>query len=90
MNTGRNPAADFLVIPRRGPRLTLRAAGYGTIIPLWLSVEDNGVGPVIVLAAGLALLMSTLSTVNTLGGRCFPRSRLIPGLAIGGGLAGIL
>lgn len=85
-----SPQADNVWIPRRGPRLTLLALGWGALILIWLSVEDSGVGAVSGLGAGLALVISTLATVNKWGGRAYPRSWLLPSLAIGGGLTGIL
>ena len=90
MNQPERPDADFLVIPHRGPRLTLLAVGYGGLLLWWLSWEDTAIWPVIALAAGLAVLVGLLITIRTLAGRHFPPGKAVPGLLLWGALAGVL
>lgn len=67
--------------------------GYGLLIFIWLSPEDNAVWPVALIGLGLALLSTVWLIQRRLGGSVFPaRYVLIGGILLGGivGLGGAL
>lgn len=79
-----------LTLPRRGPRLTLLAIGYGALVLFWLSPEDTAIWPVTALGAGGAIWVTLLTTLNRLGGQTFSRRAVTWGLVGLGGMAGAL
>ncbi|MBN1963838.1 MAG: hypothetical protein JW910_04290 [Anaerolineae bacterium] len=85
-----SPTQPMLTLPRRGPRLTLLAIGYGTLIMGWLSLEDQGIVTVTLLALGAASLSVIVVMLNRLGGRSFTRGPSALLLAGGTGVAGAL
>ncbi len=80
-------AAPALIIPRRGPKLTLGAAGCGLLILLWLGTEDSRVGTVTILGAGLALIGAALLVVRHLSGRGLTQRQVLAGsILLGAGV----
>lgn len=80
----------FVTIPRRGPRLTLLAVGYGGIVLLWLSWEDTHIWPVILLAAGASMITGMLAATGHLAGQSLSQRAFVLGLSLWGGLVGRL
>lgn len=74
----------MLRIPTRSRRLRWLTLGYGILVFLWLSPEDNHVAPIAVLGGGLSALLVILMVTGRLGGKEIP-ARYIPlvGLALG-------
>ena len=74
-------------LPRRGRRARLIAIGYGILIFLWLSPEDQAVWPTVLLGAGLAGLVILLWLLGRYGGRHLP-ARYVPAVTtvVGAGI----
>jgi hypothetical protein len=76
-------------IPGTGRRTRLAALAYGLILLVWLSLEDQTVGPVALLGLGLGLIVVTLTIFAKLGGMVIA-ARLVPlGLLLVGVLVGV-
>lgn len=78
------------IIPRRGPRLTFLAVGYGLVILFWLNREDTMLGPVIILGSGLAILTTALGVVRMKAGARLTNRQMIASSAVLGGSSGLL
>ncbi len=72
------PASLSLTIPVQQNRLRLGALGYGVVLFVWASLEDNAVLPVALLGSGLALMLAALWVTAKLAGKTFvARSALL-------------
>ncbi len=81
----------YLAAPSR--RLRLLTMGYGLLLFIWLSPEDNAVWPVALIGLGLALVSLIWLIRRRLGGSTFPAQYVpISGALLGGivGLGGAL
>jgi hypothetical protein len=63
--------------------------GYGLVLFLWFSPEDNQVWPVTLLGAGMAALFAYLIVVNKLGGKLIPARYFLVGAPLLGILVGM-
>lgn len=76
------PDTPVYALPTRDRRarwiVILAAAG----VFLWLSLEDTNVLPVVLIAAGLALLSAYMSVTGRFGGRIVTRPTLLIGAAL--------
>ena len=84
------PATELsLIIPRRGAKLRLGALGYGALLFVWSSVEDNHTLPVTLLGSGLGLLLLTLWITGRFGGRMLAGRSALLAAALFGAAAGL-
>lgn len=70
-------------------RLRLLTMGYGLLIFVWLTPEDNTVWPVASLGLGLALLSTVWLVQRRLGGSAFPARYVPMSSALLGGIIGL-
>ncbi len=86
-------------LPHAGRRSRLLALGYGMIVFVWITLEDNAVWPVSVLGLELGLLIMYLTIADKMGGQTFPVrwlplvgavSGALTGLAAGIGITGLM
>jgi hypothetical protein len=75
-------------LPTLTPAVRSGAVGYGLLVFLWLSPEDNHVWPVALLGAGLAVVAGGVFAANRFGGRWIPARWILPGAALAGLVAG--
>jgi len=77
----------YVAAPSR--RLRLLTMGYGLLIFIWLTPEDNMVWPVALLGFGLALLSIIWLVQRRLGGSVFPARYVLMSGALLGGIIGL-
>lgn len=77
-----------LSLPELGTKSRFAAAGYGLIILIWLSLEDNGVLPAVVLGSGLAIFGSLFSLLYIFGGKVFSSRQAFIGITVLGAIIG--
>ena len=70
-------SSNGLRIPQTGRSTRLIALAAGLITLVWLSLEDQHIGPVLLLGTALAVLITSLTTFDKLGGRVIP-GRYVP------------
>jgi hypothetical protein len=75
-------------LPQPRHRLTLSLLGYGLVLLVWLSLEDNGTLSVAVLGTGAALLFTLGWLLQRIGGRELPVRLWFPGGIVLGGIIG--
>ena len=84
------PETDLtLTIPKRRGKLRLGALGYGVLLFIWSSIEDNSVLPVALLGGGLALILLALWITGRFGGRAFAGRSALLAAALAGAAAGL-
>lgn len=76
-------------IPQPGRRIRLLVMGYGLIVLLWLSLEDNQTEPVVALGVVMALLGVALLCLNTMGGKTIQADYVLPSLVGAGIITGL-
>jgi hypothetical protein len=76
-------------LPIRSRRLRWLTLGYGLVVFLWISPEDNRVTPVAVLGLGLSALLVILAITGKAGGRQIPARYVIPGGVVLGAIMGV-
>ncbi len=79
----------MLQLPKLNNHIRLLAVGYGLLILIWMSLEDNAVLSVTLLGAGLALLVSGLFLLSRAGGRAVPPYYVLPAMIALGILVGL-
>ena len=79
----------MLTIPKLGSRLRLSALGYGVILFIWSSLEDNSVLPVALLGSGLTLLLGALWVAARFGGKTFAARSALLFAALAGAATGL-
>lgn len=79
----------MLQLPSANRRIRLLVMGYGLLLFLWFTPEDNQVWPVVLLGWGLAGLLVGVNVMNRLGGKWIPGRYLLPGAVVLGGLTGL-
>jgi hypothetical protein len=82
--TNAAPFPFTLTVPKLSNRLRLGALGYGVILFVWSSLEDNSVLPAVLLGSGLALILGVLWVTARLGSKTFAaRSALLFAALVG-------
>ena len=79
-----------LSIPKTDSRVIFPMVGYGIILLVWLSLEDNGTFSVALLGTGATILYSTIWLLKRSGGQVLPLRLWLPGLILFGGIVGAL
>ncbi len=76
-------------IPTGGRNVRLLAIGYGIMLFVWVTLEDNAIWPVSLLGLGLAILIVYLTIIDKINGQLFA-VRWLPFIGIAsGGLIGL-
>jgi hypothetical protein len=83
------PTKLTLTVPKISGRFRLLALGYGTILLLWSSLEDNSVLPVTLLGDGLALVLLSLWLTRRFSGRALPARTALFSAALAGAAWGL-
>ncbi len=76
-------------VPTLSNRLRLTALGYGGILLIWSSLEDNTMLPVALLGGGLALLGMILWITRNYGGASFTRRLALLAASLVGAATGL-
>jgi hypothetical protein len=79
-----------LSIPKADSRVIFLMVGYGIILLVWLSLEDNGTLSVALLGTGATILYSSVWLLKRSGGQVLPLRLWLPGLILFGGILGAL
>jgi hypothetical protein len=79
-----------LSIPKTDSRVIFPMVGYGIILLVWLSMEDNGTVSVALLGTGAAVLYSSSWLLKRSAGQVLPLRVWLPGLILFGGTLGAL
>jgi hypothetical protein len=79
-----------LSIPQPDSRVIFPMVGYGIILLVWLSLEDNSTVSVALLGTGAAVLYSSIWLLKRSGGQVLPLRLWLPGLILFGGTLGAL
>lgn len=79
----------MLRVPFRSRHLRWLVLGYGVLILLWLSREDNSVAAVALLGCGLSVLLAIFGVTGRLGGRLISTRYVLVGGVSLGALAGL-
>lgn len=76
-------------LPKRGRRARWLAIGYGLLLFVWLTPEDNSVVPVTLLGAGLSVLLVIYWVLGKWGGSSIAERYVVPGVVLLGAAAGL-
>jgi hypothetical protein len=85
-----NKIDEMFYIPAPDRRLRLLTMGYGLLLFIWLSPEDNVVWPAALMGVGLALLGSVWLVQRWLDGSAFPAQYVPIGAALIGTIVGLV
>lgn len=67
-------------IPKTDSRTIFLLLGYGLVLLIWLSLEDNGVLSVALLGTGAAILFTIIWLLKRIGGQVLPLRRWFLGM----------
>ena len=79
-----------LSISKPDNRVIFPMVGYGIILLVWLSLEDNGTLSVALLGTGATMLYTSIWLLRRIGGQVLPLRLWLPGLILCGGIVGAL
>ena len=75
-------------IPKTDSRVIFLMVGYGLVLLIWMSLEDNSTLSVALLGTGATILYSTIWLLKHIGGQVLPVRVWFPGLILLGGILG--
>ena len=78
----------MFTLPPRRPRLRWIALGYGVVLLLWTSLEDNGVALVTLAGVALMLIAAAFWLRRRFGGRSIAARDALIGAVLIGAVAG--
>jgi hypothetical protein len=78
----------MLQLPKPNRRTRLFIIGYGLVLFIWFTPEDNHVWPATVLGLGMAALLLIWNVLSKLGGKTIPRQYVVLGAVLLGAVVG--
>jgi hypothetical protein len=78
----------MLQLPKPNRRFRLFIIGYGLVLFIWFTPEDNHVWPATVLGLGMAALLVIWNVLSKLGGKIVPRQYVVLGAVLLGVMVG--